>query len=334
MTSAASNPICKKENIRFLRRHLGLSQKEFINRFLTDENGKPLMCVATLSELESKGGSRISQVVLSAAEKLSVDPMIFSMDPEEFVQQIDILLPASEDAEGIQQSLQKRGNVSQLLERLTMYFADQIYEKKLKRGDQVESDRELAAKLNVGRSALREAMKVLDVLGMIEIYPGQGTFISSSESNFFIIPLAWSLFLSNSQVEEILAVRNLLEVKAAELAASCSNIESMSRLHEISHRIFQAYGQRDYKKFLEEDLAFHICIAECSQNQVIYSMIQTISNLMKRVSGTGMVDEKQLRAIHDEHQMIYGLILAHDPQGAASAMQRHLSNSMQRYNYR
>lgn len=126
----------------------------------------------------------------------------------------------------------------------------------------------------------------------------------------------------------------MMEVKAAGLAAGCVREESLGRLHGISHRIHVAYVERDYKEFLNGDLEFHICIAECSGNQVIYSMIQTISNLMKHISGTGMADEKQLQEIYEEHQKIYGLILAKDAKGAEDAMREHLEKSLERYNYR
>lgn len=332
--SGERNPVYKKDNIRFLRRYLDLTQKEFIDKFLVDGNDKAAMSIATYSNLESKGGSRINEVVLALSEKLAVDSMIFSMVPEEFAQQIDMLLPDSMTQELIRQNGMKKGNVDQLLNRLTMYFAEQIFEKKLKKGDKIESDRVLAAKLGVGRSAIREALKVLDVMGMIDICPGQGTYISSREENFFIIPLSWSLFLNGGQIDSILVVRNLLEAKAAELAAACQEEECLLRLHEVSHTLHTAYMRQDYKEFLEEDLKFHLCIAECSGNPVIYSMIQTIRNLMKHVSGSGMVDEIQLKEIYEEHQQIYGLIIAHDAKGAALAMQTHLQNAGKRYNFR
>lgn len=328
------SPIYKKDNIRLLRRYLRLTQKEFISQFLTDEDGKASMSIATLSNLEAKGGGRINEVILAVSESLAVDSMIFSMRPEEFAEKIDMLLPSSIDSQHIRKASMKKGNINQLLYRLTMYFAEQIFDEKLKKGDKIESDRVLASKLNVGRSAIREALKVLDVLGMIDIRPGQGTYISSNEANFFIIPLSWSLFLNGNQTENIMTVRNLLEVKGAELAAKCNTEEQLSKLHSISHKIHRAYANQNYKEFLEQDLEFHTCIAECSGNQVIFSLIQTIRNLMKHVSGTGMVDEEQLKQIYEEHQKVYGLIIAQDAKGAAEAMQEHLEKSLLRYNYR
>lgn len=326
--------IYKKENLRLIRRHLGMTQKEFISRFLVNEKEEPLISVATLSNLESKGGVRLNETLIAVAEKLTIDPMVFAMEPEEFAGKIDILLPGSAKEKELGKKNMKKGGINQLINQLTLYFAEQMFENRLKKGDKIESDRELAVRLNVGRSAIREAMKVLDVLGMVDIRPGQGTFIRSNEADFFIIPLSWSLFLNGNQTDSIITVRNVLEVKAAELAADCQDEELLGRLSEISHNMQEAYIKGSRKEFLEGDMAFHICLAECSGNRVIYSMIQTISNLMRHVSGSGMINEEQIRAINEEHQRIYGCILTHDAVEAKQAMEDHLSKSKKRYSYR
>ena len=334
MEKGKRNPTYKKDNLRYLRRYMGLTQKEFIARFLSEENGMPCMSIATYSNLESRGGVRLNDVVLSIAEQLSMDSMIFSMDSAEFAEKIDMLIPSQSRNKQIQENGMRKGNINQLLYRLTMYFADQIFDHKLKKGDQIESDRVLAAKLGVGRSAIREALKVLDVLGMIDIRPGQGTYISNDETNFFIIPLSWSLFLNGKQVENILTVRNLLEVKAAELAAECTDTEALKNLKAVDEKMNCAYAQQDYKAFLETDLEFHQGIARCSQNTVILSMMQTISSLMRHVSGSGMVNAQQLKESEEEHSRIYDCILRHDGKGAAEAMKYHLERAAGRYNYR
>ena len=215
-----------------------------------------------------------------------------------------------------------------------MYFSEQLFDKTLKKGDKVESDRVLAQKLGVGRSAVREALKVLDILGMIDIRPGQGTFISSDEANFFIVPLSWSLFLNSGDIDNILEVRNVLEKKAAELAAESVQMDALQHLRDIEQRIHQAFVERNYQAFLNGDIEFHLCLAECSGNQIIYGMIQIISNLMRHVSGTGMVEETQLQEIDEEHHLVYDAVLRHDARAAGQYMEEHLRKSMLRYNYR
>lgn len=329
------NPTRKKDNLRLLRRTLKLTQMEFIKRFLTASDGTPTMSVATLSNLESKGGARLNECILAVSENLNIDSAVFSSPTEEFAERIAMLLPDTDAMRSAGDAKKdSKNNINHLVNRLTAYFSELMFEKKLKKGDQIESDRILAGKLGVGRSAIREALKVLNVLGMIDIRPGQGTFISNNEANFFIVPLSWSLFLNGGQVDSIIEVRNLLEIKAAYLAANCAEPEALNHLYDISYKLHHHFVEHDFKEFLKADLEFHICIAQCSGNPVIYSMIQTISNLMKHVSETGMVDEGQLKEIYEEHQKIYGLILASDAEGASKAMEEHLAKSSIRYNYR
>lgn len=329
------NPVNKKENIRLLRRRMRMTQKEFIQNFLSDNNGQASMSVATLSNMEARGGARVNEVIFNVAQKLGIDAMIFSMAPEAFLEKIELVLPEkNQGTDSLQINSGLEGAIWQTVNRLTMYFAEKIFNKELKKGDKIQSDRELAELFGVGRSSLREALKVLAIMGMIDIRPGQGTYISSSETNFFIIPLSWSLFLNGNQIDSIITVRNLLEIKAAELAAQCQKEEILAKLHDATYKIQNSYTEKNYKEFLEGDLRFHISIAECSENQVIYSMIQTISNLMRHVSGTGMVNEEQIRQIYEEHQKIYGCILTHNADDAGKAMKEHLEKSSKRYNYR
>ena len=80
------NPVNKKENIRLLRRRMRMTQKEFIQNFLSDNNGQASMSVATLSNMEARGGARVNEVIFNVAQKLGIDAMIFSMAPEAFLQ--------------------------------------------------------------------------------------------------------------------------------------------------------------------------------------------------------------------------------------------------------
>lgn len=123
----------RKENLRILRRYLGQTQKEFIEYFLKSEANEKPMSIATLSNLEAKGGKRLNEVIAAVSEKLSMDPMIFMMDSEEFAEQIDVLVPKNADTESIRKSAAKKSGINQLINQLTLYFAEQIFEKIKKR---------------------------------------------------------------------------------------------------------------------------------------------------------------------------------------------------------
>lgn len=339
MVEGKYNSVYKKDNIRQVRRTLKMTQKEFLEYFLMKENGKTAMSVATLSNLESKGGDRLNEVISAVSGRLQLDSMMFSLEPQEFLQNLETCLNSHQADEDLFYKSEKKGNISQLVNRLTMYFADEILEGRLKRGDQIESDRELAKKLNVGRSAVREALKVLDVLGMIDIRLGQGTYITSRETNFFSVPLAWSLFLDGTQVKSILQVRGALELRAVQLAAQCEDKNKLDKLTDIYYRMQKTFQeskdtdnlQHALQETLNADIEFHTCIAECSGNPIILSMLTTIRNFLKRVSGTGMVDAEQLQAVVEEHQKLYGAIISGNVDAATQTMMKHLAASMARY---
>ena len=339
MVEGKYNSVYKKDNIRQVRRTLKMTQKEFLEYFLMKENGKTAMSVATLSNLESKGGDRLNEVISAVSGRLQLDSMMFSLEPQEFLQNLETCLNSHQADEDLFYKSEKKGNISQLVNRLTMYFADEILEGRLKRGDQIESDRELAKKLNVGRSAVREALKVLDVLGMIDIRLGQGTYITSRETNFFSVPLSWSLFLDGTQVKSILQVRGALELRAVQLAAQCGDKNKLDKLTDIYYRMQKTFQeskdtdnlQHALQETLNADIEFHTCIAECSGNPIILSMLTTIRNFLKRVSGTGMVDAEQLQAVVEEHQKLYGAIISGNVDAATETMMKHLAASMARY---
>lgn len=339
MVEGKYNSVYKKDNIRQVRRTLKMTQKEFLEYFLMKENGKTAMSVATLSNLESKGGDRLNEVISAVSGRLQLDSMMFSLEPQEFLQNLETCLNSHQADEDLFYKSEKKGNISQLVNRLTMYFADEILEGRLKRGDQIESDRELAKKLNIGRSAVREALKVLDVLGMIDIRLGQGTYITSRETNFFSVPLSWSLFLDGTQVKSILQVRGALELRAVQLAAQCEDKNKLDKLTDIYYRMQKTFQeskdtdnlQHALQETLNADIEFHTCIAECSGNPIILSMLTTIRNFLKRVSGTGMVDAEQLQAVVEEHQKLYGAIISGNVDAATETMTKHLAASMARY---
>ena len=339
MVEGKYNSVYKKDNIRQVLRTLKMTQKEFLEYFLMKENGKTAMSVATLSNLESKGGDRLNEVISAVSGRLQLDSMMFSLEPQEFLQNLETCLNSHQADEDLFYKSEKKGNISQLVNRLTMYFADEILEGRLKRGDQIESDRELAKKLNVGRSAVREALKVLDVLGMIDIRLGQGTYITSRETNFFSVPLSWSLFLDGTQVKSILQVRGALELRAVQLASQCEDKNKLDKLTDIYYRMQKTFQeskdtdnlQHALQETLNADIEFHTCIAECSGNPIILSMLTTIRNFLKRVSGTGMVDSEQLQAVVEEHQKLYGAIISGNVDAATQTMMKHLAASMARY---
>lgn len=324
------NQINKFNNIKNLRIFLKMTQKEFISSFLLDKDGKSKISISTLSNLENKGGIIVDDVICDLSRSLNINHLVFTFDQDDFLDMIENQYRLGNNAFCLEKS-KKKDSLPNLVNRLILHFADEIIEGKIKKGDQIESDRELAKRMNVGRSALREALKVLQVMGMIDIRPGQGSYISKETTNFFEVPLAWSLFMNDKQIYDILQVRIMLEEKAAELASFSVNKEKLAKLDRIMADIEKAYNEEDIHTFLELDLEFHITIAEASGNSVILLQILTIQNLLKRISRTGMQSKEDVEKIYHEHLDVYKYIKSGKGDHARASMKSHMERSFARY---
>lgn len=319
----------RNENLKSFRNFLNMTQTEFIKCFLTDENGKSLVSLATYSNLENGWGVRLDCVIENVSEKFHIDKETFTMDRLEFIEYIEENFREHPLCE--LNNKNKDSNISSLVNILTDYFANQMIAGSLSVGEQVESDRDLAKKLKTSRSSIREALKVLQIMGMIDIRPGQGTYIASQSSGFFSIPLSWALFLNVDEVENIIQVRSSLELKAVELASKSTDSDTLAKLTEVFNESTKALQEENLEKFLEEDIKFHLVVAECSGNPLIFSLLSTIQNLLKQISSTGLSTMEDAREIYREHQDIYGAILLNDIEKAKEAMFKHSEQSKHRY---
>lgn len=320
----------KRTNLKQLRVYLRMTQQEFLDSCYTNESRVRRISIATLSNLESKGGAALDPLITEAARAYSMETSDFDLEPAEFINLIERHFAEAEDLD-VATANSKESPITELVNRLTYYFADRMFEGSLGKGEQIEPDRELAEKFNVGRSALREAMKVLDVMGLVDIRQGQGTFISNRETDFFEIPLLWSMFLSNNQVEEMLTLRSLLECEAARLASTAASEAMKNKLGKIIRESYEAVNNDDEETLLDLDVEFHVSIAEYSGSHLIHSQIQTIRNLLRQISKAGMSDKSELMNICIEHEEIYKLICEGKGNEASASMGRHLENSKERY---
>jgi len=189
-------------------------------------------------------------------------------------------------------------------------------------GDRLPSERELCKRLAVGRASLREAMKALEFMGMLESRVGEGTFVRS-RSDFLARPLIWSIAGSDeTQVKELIEARRLMERELAMLAAGRAKEEDLHNIEQLLNRMAQSLDQRQV--YLSADLDFHLAIARAAYNRPLLTAVQLIRNVMRE-----WIDESlQVSGTSDtalgQHKKIFEMISKHDGNGAREAMEEHL----------
>ena len=195
-------------------------------------------------------------------------------------------------------------------------------------GDRLPAERELCRMLGVGRASLREALKALEIMGMIESRVGEGTFVCH-RSEFLARPLLWSIAGSDeTQVSELIESRRLMEGELAALAAERRTPEDLQEIESQLERMTLTLEQPDL--FLEADLNFHLAIAEAAHNRILLNAVQLIRNLMRQwIMQTVQVPHTTAEALAQHHR-IFEAISNRDKEAARAAMIGHLESMGQR----
>jgi GntR family transcriptional repressor for pyruvate dehydrogenase complex len=212
-------------------------------------------------------------------------------------------------------------------ERLYEQIVNQIEQRILKGdlhvGDQLPAERELCEQFGVSRTAVREAVKALRQKGLLETYPGRGTFITNGTSQAMRHSLNLVVQLGTTHGSgDLMQVREILEPEIAALAAVHATQEQLAAMTEAVAAMDAALNNAD--AFIEGDLDFHLALAEATQNDIIPILIDSIVDLLRgqRKRIFFAPGGPQRGQVH--HKRILKAILRHDSEAARKAMRMHL----------
>jgi len=205
-----------------------------------------------------------------------------------------------------------------------------IDEGQLKPGDQLPAERELAERLQVSRVSVREAIKSLEMLGFVDIRPGDGTFIRDTNTDDIIRPLAMFLAVERHSLLDMFELRRIFETAAAGLAAVRADAAEVVQIGVYLDRMKQGVNLQDSEKGEEFDTAFHYAVAEATHNSLLVRLFRTVAEDFAKANSTarrqlfiGSVDNVQ--KIVDQHVRIFQAIQARDAGAASAAMLEHLT---------
>jgi len=189
-------------------------------------------------------------------------------------------------------------------------------------GTRLPPERQLAASLEVGRSAVREALAALEILGVVDVRPGSGTYLRGNTSELLPKTLSWGMMLSRTHTVELVEVRGALETYAARLATERMTDESLEVMR--SHVDEMRDSATDFKRFVEADLQFHLELARSTDNAVLLDLLQSIRSLLRVWSERAVQDDGHAQQAIEEHAAVYEAIASRDADAAAAAMAAHM----------
>lgn len=211
-------------------------------------------------------------------------------------------------------------------EQVANHIQRQIEQGVYKPGDRLPTLVEMAEMLNVGRATVREAFSALQAKGLIDIRHGEGTFVRNIDLENLQEPMNIALLKSDDLVE-LLEVRKILEVGAAEMAARNRTEKDLEDMRLALDRM-GAY-QESEPESVDADCRFHMAVAKASGNSMLESLIQTIAPTMQSMMNRMRAVAGPSRDLLYQHIMIYRAIEAKQPEKARKCMYDHLENVMQ-----
>lgn len=173
----------------------------------------------------------------------------------------------------------------------------------------------------MSRASVREALRSLELLGIVETRAGGGTFVREVTSDAVTRPLT-SLITRGHSLEQVIEVRGLIEPAIAARAAERITADELAELRDILAT--QAVKVRAHESYADEDTRFHELIGQASRNELLVTMLAVIWDVLRASRQQWLQTNTRAHASVDAHRRILEALEAHDPEAARSAAAHHI----------
>jgi GntR family transcriptional regulator, transcriptional repressor for pyruvate dehydrogenase complex len=209
-------------------------------------------------------------------------------------------------------------------EQVAEQLLGQIAARRLRPGDVLPSERELTESFAVGRSSIREALRMLESQGVISAVSG-GSFVVADAAG----PLNSSLRLmftmdDQAGIHDLFELRRILEVEAAALAAERHGEQHLGEMQAAIDEMDASLSDRGGDRFIDADLRFHLAVAAATGNRLVVHSMQAVRDVVRRALMTVFVIPQSPESAVVEHRAIRAAIASGDPVRARHEMTHHL----------
>ncbi|WCB94966.1 hypothetical protein DSM104299_03706 [Baekduia alba] len=211
---------------------------------------------------------------------------------------------------------------------ITRRLLDFLFSGAIAPGQKIPPERQLAEALAVGRSSVREAIKSLSLLGLLDVRQGDGTYLTHSGSDLLPQVIEWGLLLGEPRILDLVEARAEIEVLVAGYAAQRADAEGVARLRAQLDRLAQAGD--DVQAYVEADVALHLEIARLSGNEIFMTLVNSLRSLLHVWAERVLVHAGETASSFAMHAPIVDAIEAGDADDARAAMRAHMERAGRR----
>jgi len=208
-------------------------------------------------------------------------------------------------------------------DELIARFKELIAKKIFLPGHRLPPERDLAEALAVSRPTLRQAMRALQIMGVIKARQGSGSYLSDSAGDIMRVPLEFALTLKNVAKTDLFETRCTVEVKLASLAAQRRTDEDLEAMRQALLRMQEAMGDPD--EWCRTEPQFHSCIVQAARNGVMATIIEMLSQMLMESRKETVRLLTEYTTSYQSHENIYIEIERRDAEAAAQRMIEHFA---------
>lgn len=227
--------------------------------------------------------------------------------------------------------IKKTTVVEQVMEQIKNLIASGAY----KPGDKIPTEFELSESFGVGRSSIREAIKIFNYMGVLRSQAAKGTFVEE-RSNISSESLTWSLLLGENELNEMIDLRGSIEVWAMfkltdEIKSnSPEGLSVVEELKTIIKTMRSSAKEKDRANLIEADFRFHNIMIKGCNNTLFTSLFDTLRSFLYDEIKQSQLDYKDLTKIPNEHDILLNALLTGNKSTVYTAYSNHISNIKER----
>jgi GntR family transcriptional repressor for pyruvate dehydrogenase complex len=211
---------------------------------------------------------------------------------------------------------------------ITRRLLDYLLSGSVELGQKIPPERQLAGALGVGRTAVREAIKTLSLLGLLDVRQGDGTYLSRSSSDLLPRVIEWGMLLEQPHLTDLIEAREEMEPIVARLAAERRSAEDVEALRALVAEMEAARG--DIGRYVDADTAFHLRLAEAAGNAVFRNQLSGIRELLRTWAKSVLEAAGETESSLAMHKPILEAVERKDAKAAERAMTAHMERAGRR----
>lgn len=222
----------------------------------------------------------------------------------------------------------KKVNSESVVQLVINSLTDAMIKRKLCPGDKLPTEIELAESFGVGRNSIREAIKILVYLGVLEVRRAEGTFVCEGFSESMIDPMVYGIILDTTDsYENIMELRGLMEVGVMQLAMEKYTQEEIQHLGVILKKMEDeiAKGAENVENVFQADNEFHDTISNMGENPLvdkISRVVQVLTYSIRFHTVKTMLESGRGKELLDAHQKLYQILVDRDTNDMAQTVKK------------